>query len=52
MVPAIFKEMEIGEDSDAFDSCEEIPEIKEQKRTGNPFSDFNLDIQEIEDPDD
>lgn len=52
MVPAIFKEQDAAEDSDAFDSCEEIPETKEQKRTGNPFNDFNLDIQEIKDPDD
>jgi hypothetical protein len=29
MVPAIFKEQEMAEDSDAFDSCEDIPEVKE-----------------------
>jgi hypothetical protein len=52
MVPNIFKEMEIAEDSDGFDSCEEIPEVKEQKKTGNPFTDFNIDIQGIEDEDD
>jgi hypothetical protein len=44
MVPEIFKVMEIAEDSEGFDSCEEIPEVKDQRRTGNPFTDFNIDI--------
>jgi hypothetical protein len=45
MVPAIFKEeMDEAENSDGFDSCEEIESPIKQRRTGNPFTDFNLDI--------
>ena len=29
MVPAIYKDMELAEDSEGFDSCEEIPEVRE-----------------------
>lgn len=50
MVPAIFKDMDLAENSDGFDSCEEIEFPVKQKRTGNPFSDFNLDLEQIEDP--
>ena len=53
MIPAIFKnEMEEAENSDGFDSCEEVDEKNEDntpKRTGNPFKDFELDIKEVKD---
>jgi hypothetical protein len=41
--------MEKADDSDGFDSCEEINEIDPNKRTGNPFQDFALDLKEIPD---
>jgi hypothetical protein len=37
MIPAIFQEMDEAEDSDDFDSCEEIAENDPSRRTGNPF---------------
>ena len=39
--------MEKAEDSDGFDSCEELDDPSH--RTGNPFKDFALDIQDIKD---
>ena len=56
MVPEIFKGMEEAENSDGFDSCEEAKsehaaEKKSLKRTGNPFSDFNIEILDIKDED-
>jgi hypothetical protein len=56
MVPAIFKRMEAAEDSDGFDSCEEDENIGTEglqalKRTGNPFTDFNVDILAVEERD-
>ena len=46
MVPAIYTQMEQAEDSDGFDSCEELSEDP-NRRTGNPFKDFALDIKDI-----
>ena len=55
MVPAIFQDMEEAENSEGFDSCEEIKSDQqdaspgEQKRSGNPFQDFNIDILAVPD---
>ena len=48
MVPAIFSQMEQASDSEDLDSCEE-EEL--DKRTGNSFQDFALDLQDIPDED-
>ena len=48
MVPAIFSQMEKAEDSDGFDSCDELSDDP-NKRTGNHFQDFAQDIKDIED---
>ena len=56
MVPAIFKEMEEADNSDGFDSCEDIDDSEKpilslskeiKARTGNPFKDFHLDLEEV-----
>jgi hypothetical protein len=53
MVPAIFQNMEEAENSDGFDSCEDFDESKRTEskeiktRTGNPFQDFHLDLEEV-----
>lgn len=48
--------MEEAENSEGFDSCEEIKSDQqdtspEPKRSGNPFLDFNIDILAIQDED-
>ena len=48
MVPAIFQMMEQADDSEGFDSCED-EQIDSSKKTGNPFLDFNQEIEDIED---
>jgi len=43
--------MEVADDSDGFESCEEGEEDQAPKKTGNPFTDFAEEIKEVEEQD-